>query len=102
MRYTTAVFVTTLQTLSSCTLLILSSCTAIGLAPESPSRGWIIELPTQERQSVVNLLQAGQFMQLDQRYETFQQQYEQGHMNDRDLTLQYQAFYDTSPENEAY
>src|SRR5436190_16062750 len=23
-------------------------------------------------------------------------------MNDRDLTLQYQAFYDTSPENEAY
>ena len=67
-----------------------------------PSRGWIVELPLQERQTVVNLLQAGQFTQLDQRYETFQRQYEQGQMNDRDLTLQYQAFYDTSPENEAY
>lgn len=102
MRCRTVVLAATLQTLSSCALLILSSSTAVGLVPEPPSRGWIIELSPQERQSVVNLLQAGQFTQLDQRYGTFQRQYEQGQMNDRDLTLQYQAFYDTSPENEAY
>ena len=68
MRCRTVVLAATLQTLSFCALLILSSCTAVDLVPEPPSRGWIVELPLQERQTVVNLLQAGQFTQLDQRY----------------------------------
>lgn len=71
------------------------------LAPVSFAE-WIIGLPQEDRQAVITLLRAGQFSQLDQRYNDFQMQYENGLINDRDLSLQYQAFYDTSLENERY
>lgn len=61
-----------------------------------------MERSQQERQAVTTLLRAGQFAELDRRHEAFQLQYEQAKINDRDLTLEYQAFYDTAPENEQY
>ncbi|MBH0184337.1 MAG: DUF4034 domain-containing protein [Nitrospira sp.] len=82
--------------------LIVIAC--IRLAFESPSishAGWVMELPQQDKRVVINLLRTAQFTRLNQLYENLQQHYEQGLINDRDLVLQYQAFYDTSPENEA-
>ena len=103
MRLTTMALASTFRTHSSFAISAFGICApyVLGLASFS-SAGWIVELPTQDRQAIVTLLRAGQFAQLDQRYETFQHQYENGQINDRDITLQYQAFYDTSPENEAY
>lgn len=92
----------TVWALSSCAFLILTSCSTPAVTPEPLSHGWIIELPQEERQIVVKMLRSGQFVQLDQRYNKFQDQYGQGTFNDRELTLKYQAFYDTSPENEAF
>jgi hypothetical protein len=76
---------------------------SLGFVLESPSisyAGWVMELPPKDRQAVINLLRTAQFTRLNQLYEDLQKQYEDGVINDRDLTLQYQAFYDTSPENE--
>jgi hypothetical protein len=61
-----------------------------------------MELPPKDRQAVINLLRTAQFTRLNQLYDDLQKQYENGVINDRDLTLQYQAFYDTSPENEIF
>jgi Domain of unknown function (DUF4034) len=102
MHDTNKVFPSTVWALLSCAFMILASCSALAVTPEPPSHGWAVELPQEERQIVVMSLRSGQFAQLDQRYNTFQEQYEQGTINDRELTLKYQAFYDTSPENEAF
>lgn len=102
MHDTNKVFASTVLALSSCALLILASCNTLAVTPEPPSHGWVVELPQEERQIVVMTLRSGQFAQLDQRYNTLQERYEQGTINDRELTLKYQAFYDTSPENEAF
>lgn len=102
MHDTNKVFASTVWALLSCAFMILAPCSTLAVTPEPPSHGWAVELPQEERQIVVMTLRSGQFAQLDQRYNTFQEQYEQGTINDRELTLKYQAFYDTSPENEAF
>lgn len=71
-------------------------------APSISHAAWLVELPQKDRQAILNLLRTTQFSKLDQHYVDLQQQYETGLINDRDLTLQYQAFYDTSPETEAF
>ncbi len=75
---------------------------AFAVTPEPSPNKWIVELPQEERQIVIKLLRSGQFTQLDQRYNTFQEHYEQATINDHELSLTYQAFYDTSPDNEAF
>ncbi|MGC4095731.1 MAG: DUF4034 domain-containing protein [Nitrospira sp.] len=78
---------------------------SFGCVLESPAishAGWVMELPPKDRQAVINLLRSAQFNRLNQLYEDLQKQYEDGVINDRDLTLQYQAFYDTAPENERF
>lgn len=102
MRFITVPLGSDGRTLPSLASLILSLNIFLVLSLEPLAFGWMVQLPSEDRQVVGNLLRAGQFAQLDQRYETFQQQYEHGQMTDRDLTLQYQAFYDTSPRNETY
>ena len=84
-------------------VLIFIACIGFTFVPLSISyAGWMVELPQKDRQVVLNLLRTAQFSRLNQLYEDLQQQYETGLINDRDLTLQYQAFYDTSPENETF
>lgn len=60
-----------------------------------------MELPQADRNKTVQLLRAKEFMQLNQLYDGYQRQYEQGRINDRDLTLFYQAFYQTSSDLES-
>src|SRR5688572_1307077 len=83
-------------------VLVFVAC--IGFVPllSASYAGWVVELPQKDRQVVQNLLRTAQFSRLNQLYEDLQRQYETGLINDRDLTLQYQAFYDTSPENEPF
>ena len=95
-------FASSVWVFSTCAGLILFPCSTLAVTPEPPSHGWIVELPQEERKIIVEMLRSEQFAQLDQRYNTLQERYEQGTINDRELTLKYQAFYDTSPENEAY
>lgn len=81
---------------------LLVGCTSVGPPVEVTKRGWIFELPEAERVVVRNLLQSKQFDQLEIRFQHLQARYEQGHLDDRSLTLEYQGFYDISPENEPY
>lgn len=87
-------------------LLIIIGCADLTVAPISssfpPRAEWRVELHQKDRQTVVNLLRTGQFREMDKWYESLQQRYEKGKTNDQELVLQYQAFYDTSPENETY
>jgi hypothetical protein len=85
-----------------CLSLLITGCTTVARAAEPHISGWVMEQSQQERQAVTTLLRAGQYAELDRRYGAFQLQYEQAKINDRDLTLEYQAFYDTAPENEQY
>lgn len=58
-------------------------------------------LPSSEKEYVVKLLQTRQFHQLDAHYTQLQQQYERDHtLNDWQLLIQYQPFYDTNSANE--
>lgn len=83
--------------------LMFIACFGAVFEPQSISyAGWIVDLPQKDRQVVLSLLRSSQFSHLSQRYEDLQLQYETGLINDRDLTLQYQAFYDTLSENEAF
>jgi tetratricopeptide (TPR) repeat protein len=83
--------------------LTFIACGGAVVVPQSISyAGWIVDLPQKDRQAVLGLLRGSQFSQLNQLYEDLQLQYETGLINDRDLTLQYEAFYDTSPENVAF
>lgn len=92
----------TVWALFTCTLVILATHSAYAVTPELPSNKWMVELPQEESQVVIKMLRSGQFAQLDQRYNTFQEHYEHGTINDYELSLTYQAFYDTSPDNEAF
>lgn len=64
------------------------------------SGGWIVELPRQDRDKMVQLLRAKDFAQLNKLYVGYQKQYEESRINDQELTMLYQAFYETSPELE--
>ncbi|HKU52123.1 MAG TPA: hypothetical protein VJQ25_06635, partial [Nitrospira sp.] len=90
-------------TLAALGILISIGCHRPVLeSPSTSYAGWVMELPPKDRQAVINLLRTAQFTRLNQLYDDLQKQYENGVINDRDLTLQYQAFYDTSPENEIF
>lgn len=102
LRFASKVFVRTVLALSTCAVVLLAARSACAVAPEIQYNKWIIELPQEERQIILKLLRSGQFSQLDQQYNTFQERYEKGTINDYELTLKYQAFYDTSPDNEAF
>lgn len=82
--------------------IVLVSCASVSPPVEVTKRGWIFELPEGEREVVMNLLRTKQFDQLNKRFHQFQLSYEEGKIDDRSLTLEYQGFYDTSPENEPY
>jgi hypothetical protein len=89
-------------TLAALGVLISIGCHQPALeSPLISHAGWMIKLPQEERQAVTNLLRTGQFTRLNQLYEDLQRQYENGLINDRDLTLQYQPFNNTSHENES-
>src|SRR5580765_6782361 len=80
-------------------VLAFVACIGFTFVPLSISyAGWMVELPQKDRQVVQNLLRTAQFSRLNQLYDALQQQYETGVINDRDLSLQYQAFYDPLPE----
>lgn len=71
--------------------------------PPISHAGLVLKLSQRDRQAVLNLLRTAQFSQLNAHYVGLQQQYETGLITDRDLTLQYQAFYasyDAVPEDE--
>lgn len=58
--------------------------------------------PSDEKRYVLGLLRSRQFQQLESHYNILQKRYEQDHtLNDWQLLVQYQPFYDTTPENEA-
>src|SRR5437868_13093724 len=71
------VFASSVWVFSTCACLILAPCSTLAVTLEPPSHGWIVELPQEERQIVVKMLRSEQFAQLDQRYNTLQEQYEQ-------------------------
>jgi len=52
--------------------------------------------------AVRNLLQFKRFEELDTRFQQLQHRYEEGRLDDRSLTLEYQSFYDPSPANEPF
>jgi hypothetical protein len=103
LQFANKVFAYTVWALSTCAVAILATHSAYAVTPELPSNNkWMVELPQEESQVVIKMLRSGQFAQLDQRYNTFQEQYEHGTINDYELSLTYQAFYDTSPDNEFF
>lgn len=97
---------TTLRLLLFAPLLTFISCTVLTAKPAPPDllpkTEWRVELPQQDSLAIMSLLRTGQFTELDRQYEFLQERYEEGKASDQDLVLQYQAFYDTSPENETY
>lgn len=61
-----------------------------------------IALPTEQKQAIVKLLRTSQFAQLEQHYNQLQARYEKNqNLDDWQLMLQYQPFYDADPTLEA-
>lgn len=83
-------------------VIVLVGCASVSPPVEVTKRGWILELPEEERVAVRSLLRSQQFEQLDKRFQHLQVQYEQGRIDDRSLMLEYQGFYNSSPENEPF
>lgn len=78
------------------------ACTPVASVNPPPKLvPWAIDLPQLDRDKVVQALRARQFAQLEAQYGGLQQQYERGEVIDRELTLQYKAFYETSPDLES-
>ena len=101
MQSTKQVISPSVWTLHSLAAFIFIVCLQLSLEPASISHAaWIVELPQKDRQILLNHLRTSQFSKPNQHYTDLQRQYESGLINDRDLTLQYQAFYDTSSEIE--
>ncbi|MEQ1796205.1 MAG: DUF4034 domain-containing protein [Nitrospira sp.] len=93
------------------TILTLSIISIIGITfplvvqsfafAATPSGETRDSMPLKEKEYVLNLLQTRQFQQLDSYYSELQQRYEkEGTLNDWQLLVQYQPFYDTNPANE--
>ncbi|MBX3330534.1 MAG: hypothetical protein KF722_09045 [Nitrospira sp.] len=80
------------RNIPSWTLLfsLLVACTSVDTSVKVTQRGWILELPEEERVAVTNLLRSKQFGDLDKRDHELQRQYERGQIDDRSLTLEYQ------------